>query len=811
MEGNVKPIWHVFDGQAKNLHIPVYQRNYDWQESQCERLFDDLEEIIEVGRKKHFFGAVVGDPETSFTWVVIDGQQRLTTVSILILALVHAARDCEVELDDPDLPDMLEQSYLLSHSRDRSKVKVKLKPIKDDAEAYGQLFKGTNLVQASNVTANYLYFRKRLAASDLTCTQVWDAIRRLEVMILDLTEGDQPQRIFETLNSTGLALSEADKIRNFVLMDLNTSVQEEMYEDHWNPMEKAVDYETDWFIRWYLVTMTTRTPRQDEVYEAFKKYLRSSGRDVQELLADMHEFSRYARELTHAQTGDTDLDRALARYSALASDVILPFLLPVVRDWHQGVINTQDLIRIIEILESYLMRRTVCGMWSNALNKIFANAYTELRRLRTADQRYSEILIYMLRRRDDSSGRFPDDDEFRRELETRNIYRLKTENRNYLFECLENLDSKDTRDIASRLQSGELSIEHIMPQTLTNAWRTALGPEAEEIHSTWLNRLGNLTVTGYNSEYSNSPFTEKLTAERGFQDSPYRLNTYVKEQTEWGAEQIATRTKALADAAVEFWPYATTDFAPPAITLPVEPMGTDKSFTNRDIVSFEIGDLKVTVQSWAEALPLIVRHLAKTHRSRIIAHVPDMPMLSIEPDHANGSDPAWVPIDAGLAVRRWSSTAERMRGLRLLFRVLDLDPDSLVFTLRPVKGDAAEGHRADHDGDTAPTRSAYADLIKFLPRFGELKCSAAGVTDTAELRTEFAAAFTAFAIEDPQTALAMPYPSVTADAIQEMMAAQVLAYVQVTLDVDRQFMPGTLHAAILDGRISAALERLAAI
>lgn len=672
MKGNVTEIWRVFDGQSKKLVIPVYQRNYDWSMVHCERLFDDLEEIIAEDRTKHFFGSIVGGNEDSFTWVVIDGQQRLTTISLLILALVHAAREQEIALKDSELPGALESNYLLRNpgSGGGMRTKVKLKPVKDDAEAYLRLYEGRDdhLLESSNVTANYLYFRERLAGTTLSADDLWRAIQRLEVMLLDLEAGDEPQRIFETLNSTGLALAEADKIRNFVLMGLPTAQQDLLYERQWNPMEKNIEYRTDWFIRWYLVTVTARTPKQGDVFEAFKHYVRQAVRPVGELLEEMREYSTYARQIVQADTGTPALDSALARYRALHSDVILPFLMPVLRDHHRGIVPLDDMLRIVEILESYLLRRTVCGMWANALNKIFANAYFELKRLRTGVQPYPEILIYLLRRRDDSSGRFPDDEEFRDQLETRNIYRLRSENRAYLFECLENLDSKDTRDIAGRLESGDLSIEHIMPQTLTSAWRNELGIDAEGKHAAWLNRLGNLTVTAYNSSYSNSSFSAKLQAERGFKESPYRLNGYVKEQTTWGPAQIEERTHQLAESALKFWPYAETDFAPPAIILPQEPMGEEGSFRGREIVSYEYGDTTATVATWSEALPGIVAVLMRDHRSQVIAAAGENSILSTETTHAEEQARGWVRAGTGLAVWVSSSTNAKIRGLRQLDR-----------------------------------------------------------------------------------------------------------------------------------------------
>ena len=809
MKGNVTEIWHVFDGQSKQLVIPVYQRNYDWSETQCERLFDDIEEILEQDREKHFFGAVVGSPEDSFTWVVIDGQQRLTTISILLLALVHSARAGEIALSNTSLPEDLELNYLLRTASTDPQSKVKLKPVKDDAEAYRRLFHGDKeFKESSTVTANYRYFRRRLLDTELNADDVWLAIQRLEIMLLDLEKGDDPQRIFETLNSTGLALTEADKIRNFVLMGLKTAHQNKLYEYQWNPMEKTIDFRTDWYIRWFLVTKTSRTPRQDEVYEAFKRYVRRSKRSIDELLEEMREYSTYAREIIHYETGEPRLDNALARYGALHSNVILPFLIPVLRDYHLGIVSLDDMVRIIEILESYLLRRTICGMWANALNKIFANAYSELKRLRTAEQPYPEILIYLLRRRDDSSGRFPDDDEFREELQTRNIYRLRSENRTYLFECLENLDSKDTRDIARRLEAGDLSIEHIMPQTLTKTWRDQLGPNAEEIHQTWLNRLGNLTVTAYNSSYSNSSFDQKLHAPNGLAESPYRLNSYIKTQTVWSAEQIEHRTRALADSALGFWPYIETTFAPPAVVLPTEPMGWSRSFRGREIVAYEYGDATETVAAWSEALPGIIAAIVREHRSQVIAAAQENQMLSTRPEHINGGERGWSKVDSSLAVYTATSTNQKMRGLRQLFSQLDLDANDLVFTLRSDRTDEALTEAVEA-GETGVAPSPYAAITKFRPRFEELSGSASDMADTADIREEFRLSFQEFTLSDPMTPLdGRPFHEFAPEIISDSSSEQVLALIQLTLQQESMFNPRALHDAIVDGHASAWLVRL---
>ncbi len=806
MQGSVKALWTIFDSRSRALVIPVYQRNYDWTETQCERLFDDLEEILTQGRKKHFFGALVGKAETSFKWVVIDGQQRLTTISLLILALIHAARNGTIELDDSGLPDKLEKSYLLYDDTQSDMPKVKLKPVKDDAEAYQRLFGPTeDHLPKSTVTANYTYFRERLEKTAFRADEIWDAISRLEVMMLDLEDRDDPQRIFETLNSTGLALREADKIRNHVLMGLSVDKQEELYEKEWNPMEKSVGFRTDWFIRWYLVTVTSRTPREDHIYESFKRYAKSSKLDIDALLHDMREFARYAEQIKKATTGNDEIDRALAHYLPIHSSVILPFLMPVLRDYHAGIVSAEDMARIIRILESYLLRRTICGMWTNALNKIFATAYADIQRLRTGNEPYSEILIYLLRRRDRSSGSFPTDEQFIDALQTRNIYRLRSQNRSFFFECLENLRSNDTRDIAQRLENGELSVEHIMPQNLTSAWKKDLGPNHEQIHRDHCHRLGNLTVTGYNSTYSNAPFSQKRDMDGGFRDSPYRLNSDVKNQEVWGEQQIIGRTDRLTKSALDLWPYVTTDFAPPSPTLPREPMGHHSNFTGRTLVAYEYGDVSATVSTWSAAMPGIIRALMRDHRAAVYAAAQTTPLLSTDPQTVNSDNREWRTVDEGLAVYVATSTMTKVQLLRALFEALDLDPNELVFTLRG-EDRGTDSLNADGTADEL-NDGPYAELIKFTPRFAELGGSSADLAATAALRQEFAQTAAPLVTTNVQI-LDHPARSYTPELIRQARPEQVLALIGLTLQSEQHFDERALHEALLSGQADAWLEVL---
>src|SRR5699024_2890128 len=259
-------------------------------------------------------------------------------------------------------------------------------------------------------------------------------------------------------------------------------------------------------------------------------------------------YSRHVREIEDASTGLAKVDVRLRRFNAIKGDVVFPYLIPLLQEVRDETTTQDDLAEVLRILESYVYRRVTCGIAANALNKIFATLYNEARRLRGHDHSHAEVLTYLLMRRE-GGGRFPDDDELVAAFASRNSYSLRPVYRRYLFDCLENRDSRDVRDVAAALDTGSASIEHIMPQTLTDAWRSSLGEDANEIHQTWRDRIGNLTVTGYNSKYSNASFGRKKEMDEGFDDSPYRLNSYLKTLNTWGLPQVEERTRQLTEIA----------------------------------------------------------------------------------------------------------------------------------------------------------------------------------------------------------------------------------------------------------------------
>lgn len=791
MKGSIRRITELFDGNSKHLLIPVYQRNYDWKIKHCARLFDDLVDIVHQDRETHFFGAIVGNPETSFTYVVIDGQQRLTTTSLLMLALVHALDDGAAKSTDANLASKIRESYLVLKDEHEA-VKFKLKPVKNDNDAYSRLLRADTPIESSTITANYRYFRERIAGGELDGDQIWEAIFRLQVMALDLEKQDDPQRIFESINSTGLELSESDKIRNVVLMHQPSHEQEDLYENYWNRIEKAVEYRTDWFIRFYLVSKTGKTPRQDAVYEAFREYQKNTKATTREILSEMRDYAEYTHKLNTAGTGIVDADKRLRRFNMIKHDVTLPLTMPLLGEVLAGTVSTQDFTEVVGIIDSYLFRRFVSGVPTSALNKIFATLYPEIHRLRSEGDRFSDVLTYSLRRRA-ASGRFPTDDEFKESFATRDLYNIKGENRNYLFECLENNWSNDTHDIAGALESQAISIEHIMPQTLNTAWRHDLGDDAQEIHATWRNRIANLTVTGYNSSYSNSSFADKKRRDNGFDASPYRLNALLKSSDVWTVAQLEERTRELTDVALAYWPLPSTDFEPYVAPLPSMPMGDDESFTNRTIVSFEFGDTRKTVTSWKDAFVEVIRTLVDERREEIFAYADDSNDLTVVEDSHEVSYRESLVVP-GLTVVTATSTRAKLAVLRKLFDHLDVDTDDLLFTLRNTDAAEPEGEVDDN--------GPFAELTKFLPEMEELASTAVTDEETRRLRDDFTTVFARFAIPNPQAALpGKSLPDLeTAGFIENARADNVLAALSLMLQVEAM-IPGQFHRLIVAGTI----------
>jgi uncharacterized protein with ParB-like and HNH nuclease domain/predicted transport protein len=534
--------------------IPIYQRTYSWTEHECQQLWDD---ILRTGRNEevsaHFVGSIVYvekglyQVSSQSPLLVIDGQQRITTVTLLIEALARALG--ESELLDGFSAKKLRNYYLLNPLEEGERG-YKLVLSQTDKTSLKALLDNQPKPKDHSlcVEANFDLFEEWIAGVKDDLISLCKGLAKLAIVDISLNrDQDNPQLIFESLNSTGRELSQADLIRNFILMGLDPQLQTRLYEQYWRPMEVDFGQEGyalhfDGFMRHYLTVKSGEIPNVREVYKAFKEYARSPGAgDVEALVADIRAYSDYFCKMALGAEQDADLKTAFQDIRELKVEVAFPFLLILYRDYIDGALSKEDLLNATRLVESYVFRRAVSSIPTNSMNKTFATFGRALKKDRYLESIQAHFMMLP------SYRRFPSDDEFKRNLKAKDLYSFRS--RSYWLRRLENHGRKE------RVAVDEYTIEHIMPQNenLSAQWKAALGPEWENIQKTYLHTLGNLTLTGYNSEYSDRPFLEKRDMEGGFAQSPLRLNQGLAILSAWDKDAILNRADKLAAQAVNVW------------------------------------------------------------------------------------------------------------------------------------------------------------------------------------------------------------------------------------------------------------------
>ena len=550
--------------------IPIYQRTYSWTERECQQLWED---ILRTGSNDaiaaHFTGSIVYIEKGLYQvsshspLLVIDGQQRLTTVMLILEAL--ARRVGEGEPVDGFSAKKLRSYYLLNPLEEGERG-FKLLLTQTDKQSLLALMqqKPQPAEPSLRITENFAFFEERVRGIGADLTPLCKGLAKLMIVDISLSrDQDNPQLIFESMNSTGRALSQADLIRNFILMGLDNPQQTRLYKDHWRPMEVAFGqgaYDTnfDGFMRHYLTLKTNGAiPNIRAVYEAFKSHARSpevEAAGIDALVADIHTYAGYYCAMALDKETNKDLSLAFRDLRDLKVDVAFPFLLELYDDHAQGRLPTEVFVRAVRLVEAYVFRRAVCTIPTNSLNKTFATFGRVLQKDRYIESIQAHFLTLL------SYRRFPHDEEFKHELSVRDLYNFSR--RSYWLRRLENHDRKE------RVPVDEYTIEHILPQNenLSAMWCEAIGPEWQHVQETWLHTLGNLTLTGYNAEYSDRPFGEKRDMQGGFKESPLRLNDGLGVLGTWNEATIQKRAKRLAEQAVQVW------------TLPVLPTDVLETF-----------------------------------------------------------------------------------------------------------------------------------------------------------------------------------------------------------------------------------------
>ena len=703
MKGSEARMMEYMDGASKRFVIPVYQRKYDWKEENCRKLYEDLKKIVVDRRDSHFFGSivssVVGSGATT-EYHIIDGQQRLTTVTLLLLAIRNLISSKKIFAKEPRLDEQINERFLISKWA-KEDDRIKLRPVKSDRDALHRLFGDEeDYDHSSNLTLNYKLFCNLILKEEISVDDLYSAIGKLEIISITLDQGDNAQLIFESLNSTGLALTEGDKIRNYVLMGLPPKDQSKYYDNFWDKIEKCTNKDVSGFIRDYLSVKQQITPTISNVYHAFKEYAENAKLPIDTLLGDILRYARFYEKLLVCKSGlgEQKLDDCLYRMMRLEIVVTRPFLLEVLRLNQDGKLSADDVLQIFLITENYLFRRNICEVPTNALNKIFLNLNKEILRYDNSVDNYVQKFIYALRSKKES-GRFPDDEEFTDALAAKQVYQMRGKYKAYLFERFENYGTIETKDVYTHLDNNVYTIEHIMPQHLTPAWTESLGANASEIHETWLHRLANLTLTGYNPNLSNKPFQEKRDAEEGgYKASGLKMNQKISIKESWGLPELEERNDEMIALALKIWSFPSTEFMPAKKDFDTCTLDDENvDLTGRDIVKYGYQNVEQPVSSWADMFEHVVQFLHQKDRS-ILAGLAYSPSGSVDLSNYVGSNEQElrdaIKIDDGIFVERNTSTALKMSILRRMFTLFDADPMDLVFFLKDEESDkAAEANR----------------------------------------------------------------------------------------------------------------------
>ncbi|MCH7402245.1 DUF4268 domain-containing protein [Belliella kenyensis] len=562
MKANELQIINFLQTPRVQFVIPVYQRNYDWTTAECGELLKDIISVREQDRSSHFIGSIVFIHEGIYSTsevrelVIIDGQQRLTTINILFVALYRFALENNRQQD----ADMLYNTFLINQYVQQEVSKLKLKQTDANSIAFKAILKGTEkgIDDYSNVIENYNYFRGIITEANFHT--ILEGLHRLIFVEISLERGkDDPQRIFESLNSTGLDLSQSDLIRNFILMDLPPQKQNQVYESIWSPIEqnardvtKRTSLVSD-YIRDYLTLKNKKIPNKNKVYTEFKSlYQDKKDEDYQQELENIKSLSyHYKKFVNPSSEQDSRIRKELEYIHRLEINVAYPFLLQVFEDEENGIISKEELIKVLKLVQSFVWRRFIVGLPTNALNKIFMTLYSEI-----DSEEYCDSMAAALLKKG-GSMKFPTNEEIRVALKDKDLYNTQAKNRNYLFELLENFNNKEHVDTSSEL----ITVEHIFPRTPSKEWEEQLTPEEFfEFKEKYVNTIGNLTLSGNNGSLSNRSFQEKKAMnenglEQGYAYSRLWLNTYLQKIEKWDINAYEERFKIIYERFLKIWEF----------------------------------------------------------------------------------------------------------------------------------------------------------------------------------------------------------------------------------------------------------------
>ncbi|MGO1869359.1 MAG: DUF262 domain-containing protein [Sphingobacterium sp.] len=626
MQANEQRIVDFLRKSDVQFVIPVYQRNYDWTEIEIKQLLNDIIAVENENRGTHFIGSIVYIHEGIYTTssvqelVVIDGQQRLTTISILYVALYRFAKE-----NGKDDTDRLYNSFLINQYARHDANRLKLKQTDKNATAFKAILNGNEeqIDTFSNIIENYNYFRRIIDEDNFDL--ILRGLDRLIFVNVSLERGkDDPQRIFESLNSTGLELSQSDLIRNFILMDLEPRRQREIYDTVWKPIEENArdsllqkSLVSD-FIRDYLTLRNKKIPNKSKVYDEFKNLsFDKSETEFYQELEEIKSLSLHYKKLVNPSlVSDRELGRELQYIDRLEINVVYPFLLQVFEDYDNGLLDRSEFINVLKLIQSYTWRRFIVGLPTSALNKIFMALYAEV----DVDNYYESVAVALVKKK--GSGRFPVDEEVKAALKDKDLYNIKAKNRSYLFELLENFNNNEKVDTSSE----KITVEHIFPQTPNSEWKMALSEDDYFLFSEkYLNTIANLTLSGNNGSLGNKSFHEKKAlnlngGEQGYAFSHLWLNRYLNTIDVWDISALEKRFELISLRYLKIWSYPEVSVSSVDNASEEQTIFDAESPRHKKLQYFIIEETKIEEEAVARMYLYIIRYLYEKNPQLLVSH-----------------------------------------------------------------------------------------------------------------------------------------------------------------------------------------------
>lgn len=527
---------------TKQYIVPLFQRSYDWNKKEWEVLWSDIIELCEMDNPRtHFIGSIVTMPTISVPegvtkYLLIDGQQRLTTIFVLLSLL----RDNAKQTGQQKLAEEINNTILVNPYKEDSDY-FKLQPTQVDRIPFQKLIQSESSYNQNNITNAYKFFERKFRQSNLNIQTIKKVIvSNLSVVSIVLDMDDNPHLVFESLNAKGRPLTQSDLIRNYFIMKIHINEQEKIYSQYWKPMQNNLGESLTEFIRHYLMK-NGRQVKQSDVYFSLKDIINKD--KALECLKDLTIFAKYYQKLLYPEYEENiNIRRALNRLSRIEVTTAYPFLLNCYDDYSQGKITTDEFVNILKILENFMIRRFVCNVPTNQLNKIFPPLYSQVQSKNLGN--FVDSMKSILQNKG-----YPKDVEFKARLLDAKLYgagdrAIKTK---LILESVE-----EFYDHKEQVSFDDLSIEHVMPQTLTEYWQNYLGDDWEITHELLLHTIGNLTLTAYNPELSNDDFGSKQSR---LSNSHLEINKYFKDKFSWKKEDIEERSEHLAKIVLSIWPY----------------------------------------------------------------------------------------------------------------------------------------------------------------------------------------------------------------------------------------------------------------